>query len=268
MNRIVHSRVRWIWALWVIALAFLAMPPIESMASGRAQKPARKAPEKRKKPDAPKVRTRPTWPIGSKSPQLGDGTLRHEVVIAARRVIGIRNSFDNNSFLGHMLAVNGLARTCPRTPCALGLWNRLRSRHAESMKQPPKPGDLAVFRLPKTADSDEVILIGVVVDVQGDRFRFVAPFREDVQEGVATWAKRAKANSRDTALMTCRPPKPVPPAVTGKKGRSGKGKAKVVKAPKPIPCRAGELLVGIVSLDAVVKMVDRPTSRPGQLGGK
>lgn len=66
-----------------------------------------------------------------------EGVVRAEMVAAAARLVGLRNSFDSDSFLRHVLVVNNLL---PHTSSNEGLVARLYK--PGTAKLTPKPGDI------------------------------------------------------------------------------------------------------------------------------
>ncbi len=227
-----------------------------------AGKPARKP--GRSRSQASTVRKEPpppdplagAWPSREK-PQLGDGSLRSEILVAARRLVGLSGSFDEDGFVRHLAYVLDLARKKDLDEDA---WSRALARRAAArgvLKKDAKaqPGDVVLMSLdpsrPGSAKAARV-LAGVVESRVKGGVRFIAPIGGTVSRGIARPGK--KPNPSDTALRECRAPDApkVPAAKAGKK--KGKAKAKASKAARPLPCRAGQLWIGRIPADALPRL--------------
>jgi hypothetical protein len=264
VERLVPSRVRILIAAVAACLA-LATVPAEGRGRSaarpkRSASPAGKTASVPKKPasapkkpaSAPKKPAPPpepdplagTWPRDGRDAWLGNGRLESEVVVSALRLVGLKNSFDGDSFARHVLYVNDLARkdALPRDRWSEALARRLRDGGVLKPGRTPKRGDLAFFG----GSRGGPILAGVVASVGPDGFRFVAPVDGRVQEGFASRSAK-KAGKRDTILAECGGQAPAAPA---KKGRSRAKKA------APRACRAGELLLGTADIRGVAKILD------------
>lgn len=123
--------------------------------------------------DAPKV---------SMVPASGDQ--RSRLVRSARRLVGIRNSFDSRSFIGHLLAICDLL---PGTQSSVG-WTSVDqmnlARDAGAFRRPADravAGDIVYFtcRSGCGADSREGVGVGVVVELAADRVLIIA-YRDGV----------------------------------------------------------------------------------------
>ncbi len=104
-----------------------------SEASGRTSKPARTASSGKSGTKGPDLESSPSqWLRGA-----DQTVVRAEMVAAAARLVGLRNSFDSDSFLRHVLVVNNLL---PHTSSTEGLVQRL---YKPGMaKLTPQPGDI------------------------------------------------------------------------------------------------------------------------------
>lgn len=104
--------------------------------------------------------------------------LRAEVVRAAQRVLGVTGSFDDRSFLGHILKVNDLLPPGSR-PEALSASDF--QRHAQSRGRivgigAALPGDIVLFSCNEGcgAVAPDGLGAGVVVRAYEDRVEFIA----------------------------------------------------------------------------------------------
>lgn len=219
-------------------------PSKQSKSTGKSRKavPARTRAEAEGKP-APPREPGPfhgAWPDISR-PQLGNGSPGSELLVAAHRTLGLRGSFDENTFIRHVFYVTALARRDSHRAesWARDLAGSLAKRRLLQKDRVPRRGDLVFFSMSKDharSTGSPRILSAVVDSVKGNRLKFIAPLGERVSVGTATW--RGKGHSGDTALLRC----PAPPA--GKSGTRG-GKSR-----QATPCRAGDLYLG--SVDAKV----------------
>lgn len=255
MERLVPSRVRFVVAALAVCLAFLggtaegrpaaarkARPTAQKKAATTAKKTAAK-PRKPPPPSEPDPLAG-TWPRDGRSAWLGNGRLESEVVVSALRLIGLRNSFDDDAFARHVLYVNDIAKkdALPQDRWSEALARKLESGGLLKSGRTPKRGDLVFFGRSRAGQ----VLAGVVVSVGSDGFRFVAPFDGRVQEGFAS-RTRKKAGKRDAILAGCRGPAS---ASTKAKGKTGTKKAATY------PCRAGELLIGTADIRGVAKILN------------
>jgi len=117
-----------------------------------------------------------------------------------------------------------------------------------------RPGDVVLMSLdpgrPGSVKASRV-LAGVVESQVKGGVRFIAPVGGTVARGIARPGK--KADPSDTALQECRVPDPPKPPVSKKDGKR-KGKAKKPKAPRALPCRAGQLWIGRIPADALPRL--------------
>lgn len=111
--------------------------------------------------------------------------LRAEVVRSARRLLGIRNSFDDRSFIGHILYVNDLL---PRGSSPESFETTTLLRVAEKNGRLIKPssamaGDLVVFPCESGCGpaAPNGIATGVLVRVSQDRLDFITYIDSKVQ---------------------------------------------------------------------------------------
>jgi hypothetical protein len=211
--------------------------PAKAAAPAPKAKGAKKA-SKPRKPVEPPEPPLPdpllgAWSAGGRI-QLGNGSLRSEVLVAAMRLLGLRNSFDAGSFIQHVFYVNAVARKDDLD----GDWSRrLRS---VLRKDRARKGDVILFDVAGSG-----VLAGVVESAANGRARFIAPINGVVARGTATLAG-GKGRSGDTFLQRCVVSKPAP----RKKG--AKAKASVDR-----PCRAGDLLLGVVDVEAAARALAR-----------
>lgn len=219
-----------------------------SAAKGQARKTLKDAP-----PPDPLAGA---WP-SREDPQLGDGTLRSELLVAARRLVGLCASFDEDGFVRHLAYVMDVARKrdLPEDAWARSLARRAAARGFLKKDAKARPGDLVIFSL-DTARPASVkasrILVGVAESAGKGAVRFVAPLGNKVSRAVARPGR--KPNQDDTAIRECRSAEPYRAPVPGKSARKtgkGKGKAKLARAPRTLPCRAGELWIGRIPAESL-----------------
>lgn len=145
-----------------------------------------KAPDERPPPldprdaEAPKTPYSPrTGPGGYQLPKTGSNLdlLRAEVVQSARRLLRIRKSFDDRSFVGHILRINALLPAGARsaTFAASEYMNLSRSAGRLVAERDALPGDIVFFRCSEGCGSDaDGTAAGVVERVYGNRVEFIA----------------------------------------------------------------------------------------------
>jgi len=175
------------------------------------------------------------WPA-HKNPQLGNGTLASEVLVSALRVMGLRDSFDENTFIRHVLYVNAIMRKdeLPRESFASALLTRLAARGLLQRDRMPRRGDVVFFRLSQAQGSGGGrVLAGVVDSVAKERFTFIAPLGGKVGRGVASIGRNKKDDTK--LIQQC-----------GKAAR----------------CKAGELLIGTVDTGMLGRTRDAITRQP------
>jgi hypothetical protein len=180
------------------------------------------------------------WGGTDRTPQLGNRTLRSEVLVAALRLIGMKDSFDEDTFLRHVLYVTALARKdeFPRDTWSRELMRRLSGRGTINRDRPAQRGDIAFYSLDPAAGASPKagkVLAGVVDSVDKGRVSSIAPLGASV-------ARIGPGQALVKCEKPARPPKP-------KKGR------KVQPARKAPPCRASELLIGTADIDAVARVL-------------
>ncbi len=100
------------------------------------------------------------------------GDQRSRLVRSAKRLVGIRKSFDTRSFLGHLLAICDMLPGAGTSVAWTVVDQMNLARDAGMYREAPAvpiPGDIAYFRCPSGcgADSGNGFGSGVVVDVQG-----------------------------------------------------------------------------------------------------
>ncbi len=235
-----------------LAVASLALQPCAL--ARKARVPA-KAPQPVEAP--PPDPLAGAWP-SRQAPQLGDGTFRSELLVAARRLVGLSNSFDEDGFLRHLAYVLDLAykRDLPDDAWVRTAVRRAAGRGVLKKDAKARPGDLAVFSMDRARPGSPKaarLLIGVVESSSKGVVRFIAPLGDTVSRAVARPGK--KANPDDTAIIECRtaePPRAPPPSRKGK--AKGKGKAKAPKPPRALPCRAGEMWIGRIPADSLAPL--------------
>ncbi len=156
--------------------ALCAFPP-----PGRSETPPKRAPASRSDRT---VSPAPRRPVASLAPPespdlLGDVDLRRrEVVRSAQRVLGVTGSFDNRSFLGHILRVNDLLPDGERAETFSAMQFK---RWAESRKRlvsagSALPGDIVLFPCDGGCGvaAQDGLAAGVVVRTYEDRLEFVS----------------------------------------------------------------------------------------------
>jgi hypothetical protein len=183
------------------------------------------------------------------APQLGDGSVASEFLVSALRTLGLRGSFDTDSYVRHLFYVNAMGRkdAFAEDDWAESVRRRLASKGLVARDRTPHKGDLVFFRL----GSSDRSLAGVVDSVGKGKATFIAPLGDRVGRGTVTFSKKkGTKTSGDTALLKCEPM----PSKSSKKSSGKKGSRPVAMATKATPCRAGELLVGTADIDAVQRV--------------
>jgi hypothetical protein len=237
-------------------IAFLVHVPQHVDASGRKSAGRKGANQATKKPVVvPEASPLDhAWPT-KESPQLGDGTRRSELLVAARRVVGLKNSFDEDGFLRHLAYVLDLARKQDSPDNA---WVRTfvhrAIEHGDLKKDlKARPGDLVVFSLdtarPGSAKASRLV-VGVVESVSKGLLRFIAPIGDTVVRGIARPGKKAIRD--DTAIVSCGARELANAEVA--QAPSGKRSKKTPRKPRALPCRAGEMWVGRVAADSLDRL--------------
>lgn len=102
---------------------------------------------------------------------------RTEMVRSAHRLLGVRRSFDDRSFIGHILRVNALLPTGARSATFPARAYRSLSRSVGRLVSAGSslPGDIVFFRCENGCgnQSSEGVAAGVVVRVYGERLEFI-----------------------------------------------------------------------------------------------
>jgi len=218
--------------------------------------PARRGPAaaKRQAPDKP-PRPRPdplagAWP-DARRPQLGNGRPDSEIIVAALRLRDMRQGWDENRFLRHLVYVMDWARKSdlPDDGWTRTLLHRASSRGAIRKDRAARPGDMALFALEGATGHPSRVLAAVVVSRTDGGLDLVGPLQggiQDLRMGLR------KADPGDTALRTCPPPRATREAGAskGRKTRDRK-ESKEARSPPPAPCRTGDLFLGRVPFEAL-----------------
>jgi len=107
------------------------------------------------------------------------GDQRSRLVRSAKRLVGIRNSFNSRSFLGHLLAICDILPTGQSSVAWTSVDQMGLARDAGSFRGPdgvPGPGDVVYYRCPSGcgADAKDGVGVGVIVDVLSDKTSVVA----------------------------------------------------------------------------------------------
>lgn len=181
---------------------------------------------KQEKPPRPKPPPDPlanAWRGDAKIPQLGNGTMPSEFLVGALRILGISDSFNEDTFIRHLLYVTAIARKdiFPEETFAESVRNRLVSRKLLLRDRSPRAGDLIFF------DLRGKVLVGVVEKANQKTVTFIAPINGEIRRGVATLSA---ATGKDTQLLKCI------------KKKSGTRQ----------PCRAGELFIGSADVEKLI----------------
>ncbi len=113
-------------------------------------------------------------PAQPATPGLGDGSLRSELLAAAKRLVGIGQNFDEEGFLTHLLQVSDYPlQAKPGDDLVKTLYNQLSERKATfGANQSPRVGDLVFFHNTYDRDKDSraddwFTMVGVVESVDG-----------------------------------------------------------------------------------------------------
>ncbi|MBM4395470.1 MAG: hypothetical protein FJ087_07245 [Deltaproteobacteria bacterium] len=237
----------------VVAAACLLAAPAEAKKKAPA-KPAKKAAKKAPAPPPEPDPLAGAWTGGAKGAQLGNGSLASEVLVSALRLVGLRGSFDEDSFIRHVLYVNAIAARddLPADDWARAFARRLASKGVVKRDRVPRKGDVVLFSLNPASPGKASgrVLAGVVDSATKTRVSFLAPVGDRVVRGSATLL--GKAGAKDTPILACGGKDAAAPA-TGKGTGKGKGKGKAKKPSPAAPCRAGDLLIGTADLNAVAR---------------
>jgi len=190
------------------------------------------------------------WP-DARRPQLGNGRPDSEIVVAALRLRGMRQSWDENRFLRHLAYVMDWARKSdlPDDAWTRTLLHRASGRGSIRRDRSARPGDLALFALAGSTRKPSRVLAAVVVSAGDQALEMVGPIGGGIQE--LRMGKVGKAPG-DTALRTCPPPGSPRDGGAGKNrtGKSAKGR-KAPRPPAPDPCRTGDLYLGRVPWESL-----------------
>lgn len=184
-----------------------ASRPAATSAGGPRPRPARPAVPAPRRPTA--VASAPDLPD-----DLGDLDLRRaEVVRSARRVLGVTRSFDDRSFLGHILRVNDLL---PDGGAAAGLSALEFQRIAESRGrlvglEAALPGDIVLFRCEEGCGpaGREGVAAGVALRTYQDRVEFISYVGSTVQACHAAGSRpreRSRRVSEVVGVVSLGPP--------------------------------------------------------------
>ena len=124
-----------------------------------------------------------TTPLGEAQPTVA----RTEMLDAARRLLGIERSFDDRSFLGHLLRVNALlprgVAAASYTPKDYLAWAREQGR--ETPVEGAQPGDLVLFECPgQCGVVAEDLASGVVESSSQGKITWIAYVQGRVQRCV------------------------------------------------------------------------------------
>jgi len=199
---------------------------------------------------------------------IGRGDLHSETVAAASRLIGLKNSFDHDSFIAHIIYVTALSGRdiFPADKWASRFTRKVSAAGRIHRKGTPRPGDLVFFslsdRAPHSAKATKV-MVGVVEKVTESRITFVMAGSRGVQRGTMGIGK---ARVKETRLKSCTPPPPKKDktAKTSKKKKTSKKggastkssatkKNSTTKKAKPakLPCTTSDLYIGFADIEDV-----------------
>ncbi|HNZ02816.1 MAG TPA: CHAP domain-containing protein [Myxococcota bacterium] len=202
---------------------------------------------------------------------IGRGDLHSETVAAAGRLVGLKDSFNHDSFIAHIIYVTALSGRdiFPADKWASRFTRKVNAAGRIHRKGTPRPGDLVFFslsdRAPHSAKASNV-MVGVVEKVSDSRITFIMAGSRGVQRGTMGIGK---ARVKETRLKSCKPPPPKKEksAKTSKKSKSTKKsgtskkstttkkgsatkKAKSAK-PEKLPCTTSELYIGFADIEDV-----------------
>ncbi len=125
------------------------------------------------------------------SPVASATDARERVVQSARRLLGVVRSFDERSFLGHVLIINDVLPRGESSIRYTASAHRERARKAGSWSQveQARPGDVVVFpcRSGCGIGADDGVAAGVVEEFGGGTLRFIAYLDGEVRRCV--WGK-------------------------------------------------------------------------------
>jgi len=177
--------------------------PKKSKKTGDTKKPSEpKKPSDTKKPSEPKKPSDTKKPSEPKKPapdqpepkvvspdttaaaSTYDGTA--EIIKSATRLLGIVKSFDERSFLGHILIIND---QLPKGQSSVSLGVIPYKQLVASKVMPSssaKPGDIILFNCPGQCGlgSENGIAAGVVTEVSGNKIYFISYVKQEVRQCV------------------------------------------------------------------------------------
>lgn len=110
--------------------------------------------------------------------------VRDEVVLSARRVVGIKGSFDQDGFIRHILVVNNLGLGKLPSKGAVSWFYQQAAADGRAVNQ-VQPGDILFLG----DDEPEMCVVAVRVD-DDDTVAFIGVVGDTVQEGVLSLARQ------------------------------------------------------------------------------
>lgn len=187
--------------------------PSRPLAAATPYPPSDKVPEEKTPPTDPRDAEAPVSPSsyrgdtgGYQLPTTGSNLdlLRTEVVRSARRLLRIRRSFDDISFLGHVLRINALLPDDARSATFFAAKYLSLSRSAGRLvpAREALPGDIVFFRCDEECGSVvDGTAAGVVERVYGNRLEFIAYLDHTVRRCFSGGRGRKKGLREVTGLL-------------------------------------------------------------------
>ena len=159
--------------------------PKKSKKTGDTKKPSEpKKPSDTKKPAPDQPEPKVVSPDTTTAASTYDGTA--EIIKSATRLLGIVKSFDERSFLGHILIIND---QLPKGQSSVSLGVIPYKQLVASKVMPSssaKPGDIILFNCPGQCGlgSENGIAAGVVTEVSGNKIYFISYVKQEVRQCV------------------------------------------------------------------------------------
>lgn len=117
----------------------------------------------------------PAQPAPPKTPGLGDGSMRGEILAAAKRLVGVRDNFDERGFITHLLQVADYSlQVKSQQDIVKALYDHMAAgKGIFGAAQVPTAGDLVFFHNTYDRDKDNraddwFTMVGVVESVAAD----------------------------------------------------------------------------------------------------
>jgi len=200
---------------------------------------------------------------------IGQGDLRSETLAAAIRLVGLKKSFNPDSFIAHILFVTGLVDKdiFPSRSWSTGLTRAMKNAGLIRTRGKPSPGDLLFFSLsPAAPHSSRAgrVTVGIVEKVRGSRVDFIIAGSERIIRGTL---KMGKGRVSETRLTSCTQTTGRRSGHTarGSRGSRHSSSSRSRGSTRNVPCKASDILIGFVDVDAAALALNPlPPVRPDQ----